>query len=154
ASVAISATAADDTAVVSLQFYIDGAALGMPLSAPPYIIYWDTLTVSDGQHAITAWATDSVGLVGYSPSVTVTVDNSHPPNVIGKDVALSVDGSGTMQTPVFSTTTAGDFLVAFVAQDGPSGVPQTVTVSGAGLTWTLLKRSNVQSGTAEIWAAK
>jgi hypothetical protein len=45
-------------------------------------------------------------------------------------------------------------LVAFVAYDGPTGVPQTATVSGAGLTWTLLKRSNVQAGTAEIWAAR
>jgi hypothetical protein len=82
------------------------------------------------------------------------VDNSHPPGVIGKDVTVFVDGSGTMQTALFSTTTAGDFLVAFVTYDGPVGAPQTATVSGAGLTWTLLKRSNVQSGTAEIWAAQ
>jgi hypothetical protein len=27
-------------------------------------------------------------------------------------------------------------------------------VSGAGLVWTLLKRSNMQHGTSEIWAAK
>jgi len=154
ASVAISATAADDTAVVSLQFYIDGGALGTPLTAPPYVIYWNTLTVPDGQHTITASATDTAGLIGNSPSVTVTVDNSHPPNLIGKDATVSVDGSGTMQTPAFSTTTAGDFLVAFVAYDGPLGAPQTATVSGAGLTWTLLKRSNVQGGTAEIWSAR
>jgi hypothetical protein len=84
----------------------------------------------------------------------VSVVNSHPPNVIGKDATVFVDGSGTIQTPVFSTTTAGDFLVAFVAYDGPSGSLQTATVSGAGLTWTLLKRSNVQNGTAEIWTAR
>src|SRR5215471_10510094 len=59
-----------------------------------------------------------------------------------------------MQTPAFSTTAAGELLVAFVAYDGPAGSPQTATVSGAGLIWTLLKRSNAQSGTAEIWAAK
>ncbi len=44
--------------------------------------------------------------------------------------------------------------MAFVAYDGPAGLPRTATVNGAGLSWTLLKRSNVQSGTAEIWAAK
>src|SRR5260370_11505274 len=33
-------------------------------------------------------------------------------------------------------------------------MPQIATVNGAGLSWTLLKRSNVQSGTAEIWVAK
>jgi hypothetical protein len=95
-----------------------------------------------------------VGLIGTSAPVTVTVDNSHPPNTIGKDVTVSVDGTNVMQTPAFSITAAGEFLVAFVAYDGPAGLPQTATVNGAGLSWTLLKRSNVQSGTAEIWAAK
>src|SRR5262249_27522556 len=46
-----------------------------------------------------------------------------------------------------------ELLVAFIGYDGPSGTPQTATVSGAGLLWTLLKRSNIQGGTAEIWAA-
>jgi hypothetical protein len=128
--------------------------LGAQLTAAPYIIYWNTLTASDGQHVITASATDSVGLIGTSAAVTVTVDNSHPPLTIGREVVVSVDGTNIMQTPPFSTTAAGNFLVAFVAYDGPTGVPQTSTVNGAGLNWTLLKRSNVQSGTAEIWAAK
>jgi hypothetical protein len=154
ASVAVAATAADDTAVINVQFYLDGVALGAPLNAPPYIIYWNTLNTPDGQHTITASATDTVGLVGNSAPVTITVDNSHPPNVIGKEVTVFVDGSGTMQTPVFSTTTQDDLLVAFVGYDGPPGSPQTATVSGAGLNWLMLKRSNVQDGTSEIWAAR
>ena len=121
ASIAVAATAADDTAVISVQFYVDGVALGAPLTAPPYIIYWDTLNTTDGQHTISASATDTVGLVGNSAPVTVTVDNSHPPKVIGKEVTVSIDGSGTMQTPVFSTTTQGDLVLAFVSYDGPSG---------------------------------
>jgi Bacterial Ig domain/Lysyl oxidase len=154
ASVAVTATAADDTAVINVQFYLDGVALGAPLTAPPYIIYWDTLNTTNGQHTITASATDTVGLVGNSAPVTVTVDNSHPANVIGKEVTAFVDGSGTMQTPVFSTTTQDDLLVAFVGYDGPPGSPQTASVSGAGLTWILLKRSDVQNGTSEMWAAR
>ena len=59
-----------------------------------------------------------------------------------------------MQTPAFSTTGASDLLVAFVAYDGPFGAPQTATVTGAGLTWQLVKRSNAQAGTSEIWSAK
>jgi hypothetical protein len=103
---------------------------------------------------ITASAVDSAGLIGNSAPVSVTVDNSHPPNVIGKDATVSVDGSGTLTTPSFATTQQGDLLVAFVGYDGPPNAPQTATVSGAGLNWTLLKRSNSQAGTAEIWAAK
>ena len=73
---------------------------------------------------------------------------------IGFDGQLFQDGAGTLQTAAFSTTTNSDLLVAFVAYDGPTIVPQTATVSGAGVIWQLLKRSNTQFGTAEIWAAK
>jgi Bacterial Ig domain/Lysyl oxidase len=154
ASVPLVATAAGSAGIAGVQFYIDGVALGAPLTAPPYIVYWNTLTASGGQHMITASATDSAGRIGTSAPVTVTVDNSHPPSTIGKDVTVSADGTNILQTPAFSTTVPGELLVAFVAYDGPAGSPQTATVSGAGLVWTLLKRSNFQSGTAEIWAAK
>jgi hypothetical protein len=115
------------------------------LTAPPYILYWNTATVADGAHVITASATNTAGLTAISPGVTVIVDNSHPANTIGKDAVVSVDGVNVMQTPPFSTTSHGDFLVAFVAYDGPQGSPQTATVYGAGLNWILLKRSNVQT---------
>ena len=59
-----------------------------------------------------------------------------------------------MTTAAFSTTVADDLLVAFVAYDGPLGAPQTAIVSGAGLTWTLLVRSNSQAGTSEIWSTR
>src|SRR5207244_4451567 len=124
ATVPVSATAADDTGVVSFQFSIDGNPLGSPLTAPPYVVYWTTTTFADGQHTITASATDTVGHLGTSAPVTVTVDNSRPANLIGKDVTVFVDSSGTMQTAPFSTTVAGDLLVAFVAYDGPQGRPQ------------------------------
>lgn len=152
--VTITANASDDTVVSSVQFYVDSAPLGAPTTTPPYMTMWNTLAATPGTHVLSASAVDSAGLVGTSAPVSVTVDNSHPPNLIGIDASVFVDSTGTMQTPPFSTSTPGDFLVAFVAYDGPSGAPQTATVSGAGLTWTLLKRSNSQSGTAEIWAAK
>jgi hypothetical protein len=45
--------------------------------------------------------------------------------------------------------------VAFVAYDGPAGARrQTAVVSGAGVPWTLVKRSNSQSGDSEIWTAR
>jgi hypothetical protein len=44
-------------------------------------------------------------------------------------------------------------LVAFGTSDGPGGKAQTLTISGAGLTWSLVKRVNARGGTTEIWAA-
>jgi hypothetical protein len=56
-------------------------------------------------------------------------------------------------TPAFKTALPGELLIAFAASDGPSGSPQSLSVSGGGVQWTLLKRANSQAGTAEIWGA-
>ncbi|HME73830.1 MAG TPA: Ig-like domain-containing protein, partial [Myxococcota bacterium] len=154
AVITLSATATAQIGVPSVQFYVDNVALGSPVTAPPFMTTWDTQTVTNGAHVLSAVATDQSGLAGSSSPVSVTVDNSHPANPIGFDAQLSQDGSNTLQTAAFSTTTTSDLLVAFVAYDGPTSVPQTATVSGGGVLWQLLKRSNTQFGTAEIWAAK
>ncbi len=75
------------------------------------------------------------------------------------DRTVSVHGRGPVTTPSippvgFTTGRPGEQLLAFVGSDGPSGSgSQTTTVSGAGLTWTLVKRANTQAGTAEVWTA-
>lgn len=86
------------------------------------------------------------------PSVAVTPTATSSPIV---DVQVSVNGTGTTATtPSFSTAQAGEMLLAFAAADGPTASgAQTVTVTGAGLTWTLVRRSNAQFGTAEVWTA-
>lgn len=154
AVVTLAATVAAQNPIASVQFYVDGIATGAPVLKAPYSAFWDTETAVDGSHSLTATATDTLGGVGTSSPIAVTVDNSHPANPIQIDAQTFRDGFGTMTSPAFSTTTASDLLVAFVALDGPVAQPQTATVSGAGLSWTLLKRSNSQAGTAEIWAAK
>lgn len=154
AVITVSANAAAQIGIPSVQFYVDGTLLGAPVTAPPFMTSWDTELQSAGPHTLTATATDQSSLSSTSAPVVVTVDNSHPPNLIGVDVAVNQDSSDVMQTPSFSTTTTSDLLVAFVGYDGPDGTPQTATVTGAGLAWQLAKRSNSQNGTAEIWVAK
>jgi hypothetical protein len=90
-------------------------------------------------------------------TVTITIAAAHmPPQV---DVTASGDqGSAntTVRTARFSTSSANDVLLAFVSADGPApgGGKTTVTrVTGAGLTWQLVVRSNAQLGDAEIWRA-
>ena len=68
--------------------------------------------------------------------------------------ADSSNASTTVSTPAFATSAGSELLLAFVATDGPSGgTIQVNSVSGGGLTWSLVKRSNAQHGTAEIWRA-
>jgi hypothetical protein len=62
--------------------------------------------------------------------------------------------STTVTTSVFSTTAGNELLLAFVSADWISGTNTTVSgVAGAGLTWVLVRRTNTQRGTSEIWRA-
>jgi hypothetical protein len=88
--------------------------------------------------------------------VTVTVDNSAPPPaVISIDTKVAKQARGALTATGLTTAAAGETLVAFVALDGPKGAgSQSASVSGAGLTWSLVKRANTQSGDSEIWTAR
>src|SRR3981189_3232314 len=60
----------------------------------------------------------------------------------------------SVQIASFSTTAGSELLLAFISTDGVSTPNTTVTnVTGAGLSWALVKRTNVQLGTTEIWRA-
>ncbi len=154
-TVPVAATATDNCAVASVQFFLDGNPLGNPVTSAPYAVSWDTTTASAGAHVLSARATDTSGSIGNSANVNVTVQNPAPPmTCFVLQAQQSVHGEGKVTTPAFHTAMAGEVLLAFVASDGPYGSgQQTATVSGAGLTWTLVKRENAQSGDSEVWKA-
>ena len=72
----VTADATDDTGVASVQFYVDGVATGAPDTTDPYALAWDTRTVSNGAHTLTALATDVDGHSTLSAPVTVNVANA------------------------------------------------------------------------------
>jgi choice-of-anchor C domain-containing protein len=114
--------------------------------------------VSDTQIQATAPA-ESAGTVDVSVinpaggSARVTADQysylSTPPAVDGQATAKGT----TSVTARLSTAASGDLILAFVAADGPLLTSQRAEVSGGGLTWTLARRTNTRTGTAEVWAA-
>ena len=72
------------------------------------------------------------------------------------DVVKSTDRSSsaaTIATPAFNTISGSELLLAFVATDAKSAGITVTGVTGAGLTWALVRRTNAQLGTAEIWRA-
>jgi hypothetical protein len=79
-AVTVSANAADNVAVAGVQFYLDGNPLGAEDMTAPYSVSWDTTTVADGSHTLSAAAWDTSGnrSVMPDPSVAVTVDNAAP----------------------------------------------------------------------------
>lgn len=70
----ISATASDDIGVLGVQFKVDGVNAGAEVTTAPYSITFDTNTVANGSHTITATARDGDGLTNSS-SVGVIVNN-------------------------------------------------------------------------------
>ena len=62
--------------------------------------------------------------------------------------------SAAITSSLFSTSESNELLLALVATDYLSDSNTTVTgVTGAGLKWELVRRTNAQNGTAEIWRA-
>ena len=103
---------------------------------------------------------------GYTispPSQQVTVNGA---DVSGVNFAalsgLAIDAvaSGDMSsaslsatTNTFSTAGANELLLAFVASDAGSSGMTVTGVSGGSLSWVLVRRTNAQLGTAEVWRA-
>ena len=126
---------ANQIATVSGTSYTDGPAAGT---------YYYRVAARD--------AAGNTGPPGNEAAAVVTTPP--PPSGIALDRVVSVDASGaSATTAAFSTAGPGELLVAFVSSDGPSTLGQSSTVSGAGLTWSLVRRSNAQPGTSEVWWA-
>src|SRR5205807_992707 len=78
-TVTVSATAADNVGVVSVQFKLDGVNLGAEVTAAPYATSWNTALATLGAHTLTALARDAAGNTTTSAAVSVIVVN--PPTI-------------------------------------------------------------------------
>ena len=58
-AVTVSAAASDNVGVAGVQFKLDGVDLGVEDVSSPYTIAWDTTTVVNGSHSLTAVARDA-----------------------------------------------------------------------------------------------
>lgn len=70
----IAATATDNVGVSKVEFYLDDALINTDTSAP-YNYTWDTRTISNGLHALSAKAFDAANNSTTSSTVNVTVFN-------------------------------------------------------------------------------
>jgi hypothetical protein len=77
ASITLTATASDNVAVANVRFFVDGVAIGSPVTASPYTITWDCTGMPDGPHRLDAFAQDTSGNSATS-SINITVENIGP----------------------------------------------------------------------------
>jgi hypothetical protein len=107
-AVAVSANASDNVGVAAVQFILDGAELGPPVTASPYLFSWSTTLVPDGQHILGALARDAAG---NSATAVVAVTVSNAPPVIGPPAigAASANRADVLWTTDQRSDSAADY---------------------------------------------
>jgi hypothetical protein len=137
AAVTVSANAIDNVAVTSVQFLLDGAALGAPDTSAPYSIDWDSTAVSNGTHTLSARASDASGNAATSASVTVTVSNVPAPTAVNDtflfraNTLRTVNYAGPLGAGVLGNDTdPGNLPLTAVAVET---VPTGVTLASSGV---------------------
>ena len=76
-TVALAASATDNTSVAGVEFRVRGALIGSRDTTAPYATSVDTTTLADGSAAVTATAFDAAGN-SSAASRTITIDNTKP----------------------------------------------------------------------------
>jgi hypothetical protein len=87
-TITLSANASDNVGVVGVQFQLDGANLGAEDIASPYSTTWNSTTVANGAHTLSAIARDAAGNKATA-SISITVSNVPPTSALGVDVDAS-----------------------------------------------------------------
>jgi chitodextrinase len=98
-SVNIEANAADSAGVAGVQFMLDGNNLGAEITASPYSFVWDSATVADGTHTLSAVARDSFGNTTTSSPVSITIANTP----VAPDTTSPTDPSNLVATAASTT---------------------------------------------------
>ncbi len=140
ATVAVTVTATDNVAVAGVQFKLDGVNLGVEDTSAPYGLTWDSSTVANSSHTITAIARDTAGNLASS-AVTVNVSNT---STTLPDVVVT---ALTYSSGVFTST---------IKNQGTKATPTGVTigvgysVDGAYKTWGARSTSLAAGASATI----
>jgi hypothetical protein len=124
-TITVSANATDNVGVVGVQFLLDGANLGSEDSSSPFSVSWNTTSVSNGTHTLTARARDAAGNTTMASAITVDVNNqtsgdTTPPNI-------------SMTSPANGATVSGNVVVSANATDNVAVTGVQFRLNGANL---------------------
>ncbi len=90
ATINVEADAFGTASVRGVQFLLDGEPLGAEDTLPPYSVSWDTRSVPNGNHQLSAVARDPTNNQATCAPVTVIVSNSGP-STVGLVAAFGFD---------------------------------------------------------------
>ncbi len=146
-SLDVTATARINGGVAGVQFQVDAANEGVEDTTAPYSTAWDTTTVSEGPHTLTAIARNAAGNMITSAAITVTVTHSAPPPPVGRveetNAAVTLSAGWTQAGPGWYGWSGGNAVQSVVP-----GSTATFAFTGTSVTW-IGKRSGI-SGIALV----
>jgi hypothetical protein len=129
-----------------VQFEVDGAPVAPEDTSPPYSVLWDTTTVSDGPHVLTARVRDGTGALAGSGRVPVAVVN------VGSVTRLEETSGGVAFTPPdtwLRGNTHRPWSEGTAALGFASGQRVTFSFGGTGVSW--LGFRGPQTGVAWVY---
>jgi phosphodiesterase/alkaline phosphatase D-like protein len=149
-AVTLSATAADDTGVTSVQYLLDGNPLGAPDTTAPYTFSWDTTAAGNGAHTLGAQARDAAGNVGTATAIGVTVSNvdSTPPTITG------VQATAITQTGATITWTTNEPADSQVEYGLSASYGSSTTLDGNRVTAHSVPLTGLTGGTTYHFRVK
>jgi len=126
----------DTVPTTQVEFYVGGISIGVDGTASDgWSILWNSASVEDGSHTLSATATNSLGETG-SADVVVNVDNvADPPVVIITSPADGATVSGqSVSITADASSTAGVTQVEFLIDGTSIGVDSTAA-DGWSILW-------------------
>ncbi|MGA9565315.1 MAG: choice-of-anchor D domain-containing protein [Candidatus Korobacteraceae bacterium] len=152
-TITVTATAADNVGIASIQIYIDGTLVASG-SSSPLNYSWNTVTATNASHTIYSKASDVAGNVGTSPTITVTVNNpvSQLLNNNSFETGNLAYWSATGAYLPF-VTTAEAYSGKYSAQLGASSAPEPVSDSALYQAVTVPSTATTANLYFEYWGA-
>lgn len=135
----LAAVATDDVGVTTVQFAVDGTSVGPALTQLPWRVAWNTGSVADGVHEITAAAFDAAGNRGTADPLSVQVANASISPALDFASFLGALGDDSARDATFDD----DGFLYIVGGTASASFPTTV---GA--------HDRTFNGTHDVYAAK
>ncbi|HZE80756.1 MAG TPA: Ig-like domain-containing protein, partial [Candidatus Polarisedimenticolia bacterium] len=138
-----SANATDNVGVTSVQFKVDSANTGAAITAAPYNYSLNTTALSNGNHILTAVASDAAGNTTTSAGVAVKVSNiadTTPPTVSITAPASGATVSGTVSVTANASDNVGVASVQFQLDGANLGALDTA--SPYSVSWNTTTATN------------
>lgn len=146
-----SASAMGNATVTGVDFLVDGTSVGTA-SASPYTVSWDSTTVSDGNHMLTAKVTDSQSQSATSTGITVNVNNNPAFTVaLAAAQVFPAPNSNATGTANLTVKLGTGAVSGKVTLNGVNATAVTINEAFAGSTGAGLITLAANAGTAGEW---